>query len=92
MATKASEKKTPNFEEALTSLENIVNEIESHPLELEELVSRYETGMKLLNQCRTILEDTKKRLVVLDRKGAVDSSPENPTETKQDDFSEFRLS
>lgn len=93
MATnKTSDQKAPNFEEALTSLENIVNEIESNPLELEELVSRYEKGMKLLNQCRTILEDTKKRLAVLDRKAVNNSSRENIPDTNQDDSSDFRLS
>lgn len=92
MATKTSDKNALSFEEALTSLENIVGEIESNPLELEELVSRYEKGIKLLNQCRTILEDTRKRLVVLDRKGQAESSQENPSEQTQDDFSDFRLS
>ncbi len=95
MGTKATEKKALNFEEALTSLEEIVNEIESNPLELEELVQRYEKGMKLLNQCRAILDETKKRLIVLNQADLEEkeAQPEtNRQNDRNDDLSDFRLS
>lgn len=85
-----------SFEEAFSSLEGIVDEIESNPLELEELVKRYERGVQLLKHCRTILEDTKKRLIVLNRTESEDApdstnSTHSPTD-ETDDFSDFRLS
>lgn len=96
MGEKQADKESMSFEEAFSSLEEIVEEIESNPLELEELVTRYEKGMQMLKHCRSILEDTKKRLIVLNQMEAgstpdpSDSSQTTPGET--DDFSEFRLS
>lgn len=95
MGAKSTDTKAMNFEEALTSLEEVVGEIESNPLELEELVKRYERGMQLLKHCRTILEDTKKRLIVLNQAESSESAmaPEDNSPTEEtDDFSEFRLS
>ena len=96
MGVKQSENESMSFEEAFSSLEGIVDEIESNPLELEELVKRYERGMQLLKHCRGILEDTKKRLIVLNQVESgksTESTPSTQTSTDEsDDFSEFRLS
>lgn len=100
MGAKSPEKETMNFEEALTSLEEVVNEIESNPLELEELVKRYERGMQLLKHCRSILDDTKKRLIILNQTAETPaaglendrSEAHDITDAETDDFSEFRLS
>ena len=45
----------PSFELALAELEEIVAAMEEEQLPLEELVSRYEKGSKLLARCETVL-------------------------------------
>jgi exodeoxyribonuclease VII small subunit len=55
----------PNFEEALAELEKLVEEIESGRIGLEESIARYEKGIKLIKQCRTILDAAEKRIQLL---------------------------
>ena len=52
----------PSFEAALAELEEIVAAMEEEQLPLEELVSRYEKGSKLLARCETVLASARKRL------------------------------
>lgn len=91
MAKKPVPVTTLSFKEALQSLDSIAQEIESNPLELEELVTRYEQGMHILTHCRSILEDTKKRLIILNQ---LDAQPNGttPAAQKHDDDDLFRLS
>jgi exodeoxyribonuclease VII small subunit len=51
-----------SFEAALAELEEIVAAMEEEQLPLEELVSRYEKGSKLLARCETVLASARKRL------------------------------
>lgn len=53
---------SPSFEAALAELEEIVAAMEEEQLPLEELVSRYEKGSKLLVRCETVLASARKRL------------------------------
>jgi len=55
-------KKKPSFEEALKQLEKIVTEVEEGKIGLEESVDKYEQGMKLVQQCRAILDQAEKRI------------------------------
>ena len=55
-------KKLPSFEEALEELEEMVETMESGDQTLEQLVSTYERGAKLLSHCDAILGDARKRL------------------------------
>ena len=51
----AAPKKTepqPNFESAMDRLEEIVEQMESGKMMLEELIGRYEEGMKLVKICQ----------------------------------------
>ncbi len=48
-------KKEPTFEEALTQLETLAEQIERGQIGLEESISKYEQGMKLVAQCRAML-------------------------------------
>ena len=77
-------KKTPtkaSFKESLEELERITQEIESNPLELEELVGRYEEGMRLLSHCKKILDHTQHKLIQLNTEDlASPSSPDTPSE------------
>ena len=53
------------FEQALGRLEEIVQQIESGKTGLEESIARYEQGIKLIKQCRTILDAAEKKIQLL---------------------------
>lgn len=59
----AKEKQT--FEQALGKLEKIVEQIEAGQIGLEESIARYEEGIKLIKQCRSILDVAEKRIQLL---------------------------
>ena len=45
------------FEELLKELENIVSELESGNLTLDESVKKYQKGIELSNECKKMLEE-----------------------------------
>ncbi|MCD4824421.1 MAG: exodeoxyribonuclease VII small subunit [Phycisphaerae bacterium] len=53
------------FENALEELEKIVSQIEAGEVSLEESIESYAQGMKLVKQCRTILETAEKKIQLL---------------------------
>lgn len=68
----------PSFELALAELEEIVAAMEEEQLPLEELVSRYEKGSKLLARCETVLASARKRLQTISAKSI--AQPVDPDE------------
>ena len=56
----------PNFEDALTRLEAIVEAMETEELALETLLARYEEGMKLARHCHEKLNAAELRLKQLE--------------------------
>ncbi|QDT66139.1 exodeoxyribonuclease VII small subunit [Calycomorphotria hydatis] len=56
---------TPTFEEALSEIEQIVRELDDGRLGLDESLSKYETGIKLLRQCYQTLEQAEERIEIL---------------------------
>lgn len=62
----ASKKQAPSFEEALDTLERLVESMENDQLPLEELVSRYEQGADLLRHCENVLGVAKKRIEMIE--------------------------
>lgn len=57
------------FEEMMKKLEGIVNDLESGEMPLEESLKRYEDGVKLLRLCRKRLDETKRKIEILVKKG-----------------------
>ena len=55
------------FEAALKQLEEIVREMESGELNLEQAVKKYETGIAHSKYCLDILDKTEKRITQLTR-------------------------
>ena len=53
------------FESALRQLEEIVREMESGELTLEQAVKKYETGMAQTRFCMEILDKTEKKITQL---------------------------
>ena len=66
-----------NFEVAIKSLEQIVQELEKGDLNLDDSVSRFEQGIKISKECSKILEEAEKKITILVKKD---------DEMKEEDF------
>ena len=60
----------PNFEAAMERLEAIVDQMESGKMMLEELILRYEEGMKLVKVCQERLASAEQRIEIITRNHA----------------------
>jgi len=93
-----------NFEQAMKRLEEIVEKMESGDLPLEDLIVRYEEGMKLVKVCQERLAAAEQRIEIITRDSAgkpvvqefepvapaaVEDPPEPKGETKNVDVSLF---
>ena len=58
-------KKDITFEQALNSLEEIVDQLNDGEMELEKAISAYEKGMKLKNICEAKLKNAQERIVLI---------------------------
>ncbi|MFB6282940.1 MAG: exodeoxyribonuclease VII small subunit [Halobacteria archaeon] len=56
-----------SFEESFERLEEIVDELESGDLSLDDAVDLYEEGVGLVDTCRGRLDEVEHRLEVLDQ-------------------------
>jgi exodeoxyribonuclease VII small subunit len=56
-----------NFEGAMDRLETIVSQMESGKLPLEELIVRYEEGMKLVKICQERLASAEQKIEIISR-------------------------
>jgi exodeoxyribonuclease VII small subunit len=54
--------KKMNFEESLQKLENIVEQLESGEVELEQSIKKYEEGKDLIENCYSILKNIENRV------------------------------
>jgi exodeoxyribonuclease VII small subunit len=59
-----------NFEGAMNRLEEIVEQMESGKMMLEELIVRYEEGMKLVKVCQERLASAEQRIEIITRNNA----------------------
>ena len=60
-----SAKKSIDLEKALTSLEEIVEDLESGDLPLEKAMKKFEEGIKLTRSCQSALKDAEQKVEVL---------------------------
>ena len=66
---------TPTFEQAMTQLEQIVAQIESGQVSLEESIAKYEQGTKLVQTCRSMLDAAEQKIQVLTETQSGDVAP-----------------
>ena len=59
-----------DFEGAMDRLEKIVEQMESGKMMLEELIVRYEEGMKLVKVCQERLASAEQRIEIITRNNA----------------------
>jgi exodeoxyribonuclease VII small subunit len=57
--------KKPNFETSLKELEEIVEQLETNDLTLDETLAKYESGIKIYRQCNQSLEKAEKKINIL---------------------------
>lgn len=84
MTMPSDQQPTPTFEEALLSLQQIVSDLESGSITLDESLQRFEAGIGLLRQCYQFLERAEQRieqLVSLDAQGNCTLVPFDATST-----------
>ena len=94
------------FEDALGSLEAIVESMEHEHLSLEDLVANYEKGTALLTRCEAILQSARGRIELITLRNqneiALDAdaksgearelpTPTHPQEDSDDDENDIRL-
>ena len=60
-----SAKKSLNLEKALVDLENLVEELESGELSLENAMKKFEEGIKLTRGCQTALKEAEQKVEIL---------------------------
>ena len=102
MTTKAKDAAQPNFEKAMDRLESIVEQMESGKLPLEDLIQRYDEGMKLVKVCQEQLASAEQKIEIILRDSAgkptvKDFAPEakvdneSMSETTKEQADEVRL-
>ncbi|HAV13510.1 MAG TPA: exodeoxyribonuclease VII small subunit [Opitutae bacterium] len=64
----AKESKSLSFEEALESLEGIIESMESGEIALADLVAKFEEGSKLLKTCQSQLKEAEIKIEKLNIK------------------------
>ena len=83
MAKKVNQTPPRGFEEALKELEQILSEIESGEVGLEESLVKYERGNFLIQYCRGVLNGAEKQIELLS-KGTDGELKSEPLETEED--------
>ena len=61
----ARPKKAPDFEQALSQLEDLVENMESGELSLEQSLKAFEQGIKLTRDCQTALSQAEQKVQLL---------------------------
>lgn len=57
--------KKKNFEQTLENLEDIVKELEGGELGLDASIKKFESGLKMYEECRGLLKDAEKKIAIL---------------------------
>lgn len=72
------EKKKQTFEEAIGELEKLVAAMESGDMGLDEMVSAFERGQKLVKACNDRLAEVERRIDVIKREADGSASKTEP--------------
>ncbi len=73
------------FETVMENLQTIVEEMESGDLPLDDLIGRYEEGMKLVKISRDKLAQAEQKIEVLTRTQTNELTSKIPTSSESDD-------
>jgi len=81
--------KKPDFETSLKELEEIVEQLETSDLALDETLAKYENGIKIYKQCYQILEKAEKKINILLKNSTGDIRTEKFKLKKSGDMESF---
>jgi len=81
--------KKPDFETSLKELEEIVEQLETSDLALDETLAKYEKGIKIYKQCYQILEKAEKTINILLKNSTGDIRTEEFKLKKSGDMESF---
>lgn len=78
-ATDSSNQQPLRFEQAIDQLEDLVEQIESGEVGLEDALARYEQGQALVKRCRGILDQAEQKIaeLTIDADGQPQASPDD---------------
>lgn len=62
-----------DYEKKLEKVEEILSDIENNRYALHDAVVKYKEGMKLIEECSTILDQVEKELKIIEREVESDS-------------------
>jgi exodeoxyribonuclease VII small subunit len=68
--------KKQDFETSLKELEEIVEQLETNSLTLDETLAKYESGIKIYKQCYQTLEKAEKKINILLKKSTGETHTE----------------
>jgi exodeoxyribonuclease VII small subunit len=78
----AKKKQGHDFEQSLTNLEQLVEQMESGELSLEKALETFEQGIQLTRNCQTMLSEAEQKVqLLINDNGAITALPfdaENP--------------
>jgi exodeoxyribonuclease VII small subunit len=66
----ARDNKSPDFEQALAELEELVQRLEHGDLPLDEALKAFERGVALTRQCQASLQAAQQKVEILMKRGA----------------------
>ncbi|MGB0768855.1 MAG: exodeoxyribonuclease VII small subunit [Phycisphaeraceae bacterium] len=72
--------KEPSFEQAIDTLEDLIEQIESGEVGLEDAIARYEEGQSLIKRCRGILDKAERRIAELTQDDQGDPTIAEPSD------------
>ena len=85
-AKPAATESLPDFEKSLAELEQIVSQMESGELSLDESLKQFERGVALARSCQTALQAAEQKVeILLKKSGAKDSFEAAPFITDDTD-------
>lgn len=65
MSKAARQPDEPSFEDAMQRLDEIIHAMETDRMPLEEMISHYEEGARLLKSCRQRIEQARRRVELI---------------------------
>ncbi|MBZ2190199.1 exodeoxyribonuclease VII small subunit [Alcanivorax sp. JB21] len=75
----AAKQKQARLEDALTTLESLVERMESGELSLEESLKAFEEGVRLTRECQQALKQAEQKVsILLDQSQDAEPAPFNP--------------
>lgn len=84
MSAESATPQPPNFEAALSELQQITGQLEEGAAGLEETLAQFERGVALLRTCYALLETAEQRietLIGVDAEGSAQTAPFDGDET-----------